>query len=74
MEKLQKLRDIRTQRNLTRVELSKISGVNQTTIQRLEEGFYNVNCVKLNTLINLAKALHCKVIDFIDKDLQRYIA
>ena len=68
MEKLQKLRDIRTQRNLTRAELSKISGVNQTTIQRLEEGFYNVNCVKLNTLINLAKALHCKVIDFIDKD------
>lgn len=73
MEKLERLKAKRLERDLTRKELSKLSGVNPTTIQRLEIGLYNVNMVKLGTLIALSKALHCKVVDILDKDLKKVI-
>ena len=73
MERLSNLERIRKAKGLSREELSILSGVNPTTIQRLERGQYNVNMVKLGTLIALSKALHCKVVDLVDKDLQRYI-
>ena len=73
MEKLYNLENIRKAKGLTRQELAKLSEINPATIQRLEQGMYNVNMVKLGTLIALAKALHCKVVDLLDKDLQRYI-
>lgn len=74
MESLSNLEKIRKEKDFSREELSKLSGVNQNTIQRLEKGMYNVNMVKLGTLIALAKALHCKVVDLLDKDLKKYIA
>lgn len=73
MEKLSNLERIRKEKSFSRIELSKLSGVNSTTIQRLEQGMYNVNMVKLGTLVALAKALHCKVVDLLDKDLKRII-
>ena len=73
MERLSNLERIRKAKGFSREELSILSGVNPTTIQRLERGQYNVNMVKLGTLIALSKALHCKVVDLVDKDLQRYI-
>ncbi len=73
MEKLNNLQRIRKEKDLSRKELSKLSGVNETTIQRLETGLYNVNMVKLGTLIALAKALHCKVVDLLDTNLKRII-
>lgn len=73
MTKLSNLESIRKTKGLTRQELAKLSEINPATIQRLEQGMYNVNMVKLGTLIALAKALHCKVVDLLDKDLQRYI-
>ena len=73
MERLNNLERIRKEQGFSRDELSKLSGVNPTTIQRLEIGYYDVNMVKLGTLIALAKALHCKIIDLLDKDLKRYI-
>ena len=74
MTNLKHLERIRKERHLTREELEKLSGVYKSTIQRLEKGMYNVDMVKLGTLVALAKALHCKVIDLLDKDLRKYIA
>ena len=73
MERLSNLETIRKTKGLTRQELADLSKVNPTTIQRLEKGMYDVNMVKLGTLIALSKALHCKVINLVDKDLKRYI-
>lgn len=73
MEKLHNLERIRKERGLSRRELALLSGVKQLTIHHLETGTTNVNNVKLSTLIALAKALHCKVVDLLDKDLQKVI-
>ena len=74
MENLHNLERIRKEKHLTRKELATLSGVNETTIQRLEKGLYNVNMVKLGTLIALSKALHCKVVNLLDNNLKKYIA
>ena len=73
MEKLHNLERIRNEQQLSRRELELLSGVRQQTIQRLEKGMYDVNMVKLGTLISLAKALKCKVIDLLDNDLKRIV-
>lgn len=72
--KLEKLEIFRKEKGLTREELSKLSGVHYMTITSLENGINDVGNVKLSTLVKLAKALHCKVIDFFDKDLRKIIA
>lgn len=73
MENLHNLERIRKEQKLSRRELALLSGVKEVSIQYLEKGFVNVNNVKLSTLIKLAKALHCKVVDLLDNDLKRYI-
>lgn len=73
MTKLDNLRALREIKDLTREELAKKSGVNKFTIQALEDGRTNTNEVKLSTLVKLAKALNCKVVDLVDKDLKKYI-
>lgn len=73
MEKLSNLKDIREQRQFSRRELATLSGVNVNTINFLENGWNNVENVRLSTLIKLSKALHCKVVDLVDNDLKRYI-
>lgn len=73
MKDLHNLERIRKEKHLSRDELARLSGVNRTTIQRLEKGMYDVNMVKLGTLIALAKALRCKVVDLLEKDLKRII-
>lgn len=74
MEDLHHLERIRKEKGFTREELSKLSGVHYKTINSLEKGLYDVNMVKLGTLVKLAKALHCKVIDLLEKDLRKIIA
>ena len=73
MEKLHNLERIRKEQGLSRNELELYSGVKQGTIQKLEKGMYDVNRVKLGTLVALAKALHCKVVDLLDNELKRII-
>ena len=73
MEKLYNLERIRKEQKLSRRELALLSGVKQITIHHLENGTTNVNNVKLSTLIALAKALHCKVVDLLSADLKRII-
>ena len=73
MIRLNNLQRIRKECGFTRAELERSSGVCSSTIQKLENGSYDVNMVKLGTLIALAQALHCKVVDLLDKDLQKVI-
>lgn len=73
MENLHNLERIRKEKQLSRRELEMLSGVKQLTIHHLEKGITDVNMVKLGTLIALAKALHCKVVDLVDSDLKRVI-
>lgn len=58
------LKDIRLKKGFTRVKLSKASNVPLNTIRALETGANNPNKAKLQTLVDLAKALKCRVKDF----------
>ena len=73
MMKMNELREIRESRNLTREDLSKLSGVSSVNIEKLETGKTIVENVKLSTLIKLSVALKVKVVDLLPKDLHRYI-
>lgn len=74
MEKLYNLERIRKEQGLSRRELALLSGIKEVSIESLERGKVNVNNIKLSTLIALASALHCKVIDLVSADLKRIIA
>ena len=58
------LRKIRQEKGYTRQELSMKSNVSADTIAHLETGITDIRQAKLQTLYDLAKALHCKVRDF----------
>ena len=58
MNELSNLEKIRKEKGFSRLELSKLSGVAPQTIQKLEQGLYNVNMVKLGTLVALSDAVH----------------
>ena len=73
MERLHNLERIRKEQHLSRRELSLLSGVKEVSIQHLEKGISNVDSTKLSTLVALAKALHCKVVDLLDNDLKRIV-
>ena len=73
--KLSNLERIRHERNLSRRELATLSGVRELTINNLERGKnYDIANVKLSTLVKLAKALCCKVVDLLNNDLRIYVA
>ena len=55
------LKEIRTNKGLSRRELAELSGVNEQTIVALEIGKNDPSEAKISTLIKLAKALHWKV-------------
>ena len=73
MKQLDNLEKIRKGKKLTRKQLAVLSGVNENTIQRLEKGMYDVNMVKLGTLVALSKSLHCKISELLGKELKRYL-
>ncbi len=54
------MRDVRQKRGLTQVELSERSGFSQARISELERGARMPNLV---TILRLAVALDCKVMD-----------
>ena len=55
------LKLVRKSKNLTRDNLSELSGVPKITIQSLEDGLVDTDNVKLSTLVKLAIALKVKV-------------
>ena len=73
MEKLDRLETIRKQKQLTRKQLSDLSGIAEITILSLEQGKTNVRNIKLSTLVALAQALGVKVVDLVNDDLLRIL-
>lgn len=65
------LYEIRKDRKLTREKLAKYSKVSACEIYKLEKGMITITDVKLQTLLNLAETLNCKVADFLPKHLKR---
>lgn len=61
----QSLKWIREEKGITQKQLSEISGVSIKTIQALEQNERNIDNARLETLINLSIALHCKISDLI---------
>lgn len=59
--KLERLKEIRKSKGISRQTLANISGVSRDTIDALENGKTNVKEAKLNTLLSLATALRVKV-------------
>mgnify|MGYP001165612412 CR=1 FL=1 len=58
------LKEVRLKKGFTRVKLAEVSKVPLNTIRALESGANNPNKAKLQTLVDLAKALKCRVRDF----------
>lgn len=58
----ERMREVRQKRRLTQVELSERSGIAQTRISELESGTRMPNLV---TILRLAVALDCKVMDLV---------
>ena len=69
--KLTNLELIRTERKLTRKDLAKLSGVNEYTIQALEEGRYDD--IKLSTLLALSQALRVKAKSLLPFDIAKKV-
>lgn len=68
-----KLREWRKQYKYTRKELSKVSGVSESTIQRLEDGRLKFENCKLTTLIALSTALGISVAALLPRQLQEKV-
>lgn len=60
------LKIVRKSRNMSQSKLAETSGVKVRTIQHYEQGSKNINHAKLETLIKLAIALDCRVLDILD--------
>lgn len=67
--KLDNLQALRKDKKLSRRELSVLSGIDQTTIQRLEMGMFTD--VKLTTLTTLSKTLKVKVKDLFTESVAK---
>jgi DNA-binding Xre family transcriptional regulator len=67
------LKEIRESKGFSRRELALLSGVNEHTIQHIENGITDNQEIKLSTLIKFCKALKCKLSDLLPKDLHKYI-
>lgn len=60
------LKEIREKRGLSQAELSRLSGVNASTIGMLEAG--SREYPRLDTAQKLANALHCRLDDLLTND------
>ena len=63
-----KLQQIRTERGLSQLQLSQLTGIPKQSIQRYEIGYRNIDGANLNNLCKFAAALDCKIYDIIEDD------
>lgn len=62
------IKRIRTEKELTQNQLSRITGVSIKNIQKYESGEVDVNNVSAITLLKIATALGCEIKDLLDDD------
>lgn len=60
------LKKIRQLRGYSQSQLAEKSGVNVRIIQHYEQGSKNINHAKLETLLKLAIALDCQLLEILD--------
>lgn len=59
------LKSIRQSKNITQEELSKITGISLSTIQKYERNARDISCANLKTLATLSIALNCSIIELL---------
>lgn len=62
------LKELRTKRNISMTELSKLTGIPYRTLQDLELGNHSINNAKAINLYKIAKALGVKMESLLDRD------
>lgn len=62
------LKDLREARNLSRAELSKVSGIRYQKIRDIEVGIIKPENITLKTAIKLAQALECDPAELMKPD------
>ena len=62
------LKELRTKRNMSIMDLSKITGIPYRTLQDIELGNVNINNTKAINVYKLAKALDVKMETLLDRD------
>lgn len=65
---MSKLQDMREKVGLTQWQLSLLSEIPITTIQKYEIGKANIDGAKIKTLAILAKVLNCRIEDIIEDE------
>ena len=58
----ERLRDIRQRRHVTQAELARVAGMSEAYISNMEHG---LKVPSLTTILRLAVALNCKVMDLV---------
>lgn len=59
------LKDARKRKGLSQSQLAEAANVNVRTLQYYEQGVKDINGAKLNTLLNLSRALECPISDIV---------
>lgn len=63
-----KLQELRLHKGMSQSQLAKAANVSFKTIQAFEQGFSKIDNAKLITLVNLADALDCKIVDILEDE------
>lgn len=63
------LQKIRKDKGITQAELAQAAGVNVKMVQKYEQGIKDVNHAQAQTVIKLALALKCNILDLLEGDL-----
>ena len=71
---MNKLKQLRTERNMTQQALADASDVFVTQIQRLETGIIHIDRITLSTAVKLAKALGVTAEDLMEDNMTYFIA
>ena len=66
-----KLKEMRQSKGLSQSQLAEKTGINLRTIQHYEQGSKNFDHARIDTIMKICIALHCKLEDVIEN--QEYI-
>ena len=62
------LQKMRIKRGMTQAELAKRAGISTAVLARYEIKDRNINRASVSTVIRLAGALHCEIMDIIENE------
>lgn len=65
------IKALRKQSGLTQAELARMVGLSVRALQNYENGNKKITSIKLLTACNMAIALNCKLIDLVDRGVDK---